>query len=366
MHTATMRSFISLLAAALFFVTGLQAAFCEEVSFRTYKDVSGFSCEFPSDWSFAQARNTDRIFTSASAPNATIIIQVIDRAITTEKTAQAQLSALKTEFLNAPGGEILNEGVAPIAGQEAPYLIAGYKAGDSEGKQRLFRHVQMAVAAPRVFLLMSFSAPDDIFDAHIRVFQNCSATLEIDAAEPPAPPAKNTGSTGDEAAVAERGGAKGTGPEETLIWRHNDDRAFWIAIPEIWSETIDPKEPYSVDMQHPERVEGVIVWVVDMDAASGVKEYADAWEEVLAREVFFMSERLAVPAIDHPGVGLAETPVILREYQGAMNGATVRSVAAFVVNGKRGYTVVGYHFLGDREGEKRIRDAVMSFHLAAP
>jgi hypothetical protein len=366
MSISTVRNFISLLVAALFLVTGVHAASSEEVTFRRYQDVSGFSCEFPSDWSFDQARNTDRIFTSAGVPNATIIIQVIDRAITTGKTAQAQLGALKTEFLNAPGGEILNEGVAPIAGQEAPYLIAGYKAADSEGKQRLFRHIQMAVAAPRVFLLMSFSAPDEIFDAHMRVFQNCSATLEIDAADPPAPPANNTGTTGDEAVPAETGSATGAGPEDTLIWRHNDDRAFWIAVPAIWSDTIDPKEPYSVDMQHPDRVEGVIVWVVDMDATSGVKEYADAWEEVLSKEVFFMTERLAVPAVDHPGVGLAETPVILREYQGAMNGATVRSVAGFVVNGKRGYTVVGYHFLGDREGEKRIRDAVMSFHLAAP
>ncbi|WP_420407055.1 hypothetical protein [Hoeflea sp.] len=333
------------------------------MSFRSYQDVSGFSCEFPSDWSFAQAKNTDRVFTSANIPNATIIIQVIDRGITAEKTARAQLDALKAEFLNAPGGEILNEGAAPIAGQQAPYLIAQYRAVDADGKRRFFRHIQMAVAAPNVFLLMSFSAPDDIFDAHMRVFQNCSATLKIDAADPPAPPVSNTGSNGDN---AETGGVMGADPEETLIWRHNDDRAFWIAIPAIWSDTIDPKEPYSVDMQHPDRVEGVIVWVVDMDAVSTVKEYADAWEEVLAKEVFFMSERLAVPEVDHPGVGLADTPVILREYQGAMNGATVRSVAGFVVNGKRGYTVVGYHFLGDREGEKRIRDAIMSFHLAAP
>jgi hypothetical protein len=41
-------------------------------------------------------------------------------------------------------------------------------------------------------------------------------------------------------------------------------------------------------------------------------------------------------------------------------------VAAYVLNGKRGYTVIGYHFLGDYEGEKRIREAVDSFRLAPP
>jgi hypothetical protein len=41
-------------------------------------------------------------------------------------------------------------------------------------------------------------------------------------------------------------------------------------------------------------------------------------------------------------------------------------VAAYVVSKKRGFTVVGYHFLGDAQGEKRIRAAVESFRLAAP
>jgi len=56
----------------------------------------------------------------------------------------------------------------------------------------------------------------------------------------------------------------------------------------------------------------------------------------------------------------------MRQYQGEVNGATVRSLAAYVINRKRGFTVVGYHFLGDHKGEKRIRDAVMSFRLVPP
>jgi hypothetical protein len=346
------------------------AAVAQELQFRTYQDVTGFSCEFPSDWSFAEAKNYDRVFTSAGIPNATIIIQVIDRAVTKEKTAAAQLEALKDDFLNAPDGRILTEGAAPIAGQQAPYLIAAYTTADIAGSQRPFRHIQMAVTAPKVFLLMSYSAPDDIFDAHLRVFQNCSATLEVAAADPPAvapDPSEPVDVPGE---TAESGEAEepvtGASVQDTLVWRRNDDRGFWVAVPSIWSNTIDPTEPYSADMQHPDRLEGVVVWVVDMDASSTVKEYADAWEQVLAKEIFFMAERLAVPAAEHPGVGVAEVSGLMREYQGEMNGATVRSVAAYVLNGKRGYTVIGYHFLGDYEGEKRIREAVDSFRLAPP
>ena len=378
-----------LLMAALLVIAGAQAGMAQDVTFRTYKDVAGFSCEFPSDWDFDQARNFDRIFTSAKAPDATIIIQVIEQAKAAEKTVSGQLEALKQQLLQAPDGRILNEGTAPIAGQQVPFLIAGYTALDTADTQRAFRHIQMVVTTPRAFLLMSYSAPDESFDQEMRVFQNCSATLQIEAAGTPAPPSPQqpapeqpaaqqpapeqpaspppTAAAPDsQAPDAVDPDAVAPGSEETLIWRHNTDRGFWIAVPSIWSNKADPSEPYSVDMQHPDRVEGVIVFVVDMNKTSKVKEYADAWELVLADKIFFMKDRLAVPARDHPGVGLAKTPGIMREYQGEMSGATVRSVAAYVVNKKRGFTVVGYHFLGDAKGEKRIRAAVESFRLAAP
>lgn len=365
-----------LMMAVCLLIAAAQMAQAQETSFRTYKDVSGFSCEFPSDWSFDQAKNLDRIFTGANARDATIIVQVVDRQITAEKTAAAQLEMLRAQLLEAPDGRILTEGTAPVAAQQAPFLIAGYTTLDTAGQTRPFRHIQMVVTAPHVFLLMSYSAPDDIFDEHMRVFQNCAATLEI--VVPSAPPAgamtdgadntKNTENT--ETADAEDDEDApidpGPGSEDTLIWRHNTDRDFWIAVPSIWSNKTDPSEPYSVDMQHPDRVEGVLVFVVDLGKTSTVKEYADAWELVLADKIFFMKDRLAVPEASHPGVGLAKAPGILREYQGEVSGATVRSVAAYVVSKKRAFTVVGYHFLGDAIGEKRIRAAVDSFRLAAP
>ena len=38
-------------------------------------------------------------------------------------------------------------------------------------------------------------------------------------------------------------------------------------MPRIWSSEIDEAEPYSLDMRHPDRVEGVIVWALDLDQA---------------------------------------------------------------------------------------------------
>ncbi|PJI41130.1 MAG: hypothetical protein CTR54_11925 [Rhizobium sp.] len=347
-------------------------ASAQDTVFRTYKDNSGFSCEFPSDWDFQQAENTDRVFSGLSGParDATIIVQVIDRAKTSEKTAKAQLAVLKAQLLDIRDGRILKEGEAPIAGQQAPFVIASYKTTDTAGKLRTFNHIQMVVTAPRLFLLMSYSAPDGVFEEYMKVFENCSATLWIGEPTPAEPEAdeEKLQAPPPPASEAEEPAGKPTPAdnEDTIVWRRNSDRGFWIAVPRIWSSQIDASEPYSLDMRHPDRVEGVIVWALDLDQSTKAKDFADAWEENLADKIFFMNERLAKPAGEHPGVGLPKVPVVMRQYQGEVSGATVQSIAAYLVYKKRGYTIVGYHFLGDKKGQKHVQDAVMSFRLAAP
>lgn len=321
----------------------------EAVQFRTYQDVTGFSCEFPQGWSFDQSSKGDRVFSGPA--DATIVVQVIDRERTAEKSAAGQLEALKAQLLDLGRARILTEGSAPIAGQQAPFLIAGYETTDSAGRLRGFRHIQSVVTAPKVFLLMSYSAPDEVFDEHMRVFQHCSATLTVagGAAPPPEP------------------GPGPAAPDDAAVWRHNTDRAFWIAVPGVWSNDVDDApEIYTLDMRHPDRVEGVIVWVLDMPRTMKVKEFADSWEETLSGQIFFMKDRLAVAPMEHPGVGVPAAPVIVRHYQGEESGATVQSVAAYVVYKKRAYVAVGYHFLGDRTGSARVRDALLSFRLTSP
>lgn len=372
-----MGNFAKIMVLRLFLVgsLALAAAFpagAQDTVFRTYKDSSGFSCEFPSDWDFQQAENTDRVFSglNGSARDATIIVQVIDRAKASEKTAKAQLGVLKAQLLDIREGRILKEGEAPIAGQQAPFVIASYKTTDTAGKLRTFNHIQMVVTAPRVFLLMSYSAPDGVFEEYMKVFENCSATLAIGEPTAVEPEADNdqpqTQAPPTESGEESAGKPSPADNEDTIVWRRNSDRGFWIAVPRIWSSQIDAAEPYSLDMRHPDRVEGVIVWALDLDQSTKAKDFADAWEENLADKIFFMNERLAKPAGEHPGVGLPKVPVVMRQYQGEVSGATVQSIAAYLVYKKRGYTIVGYHFLGDKKGQKRVQDAVMSFRLAAP
>lgn len=355
MRNLTKSSLVKLLFAVCLMSFTANTVWAQEVYFRTYQDATGFSCEFPSDWSFSEGTNSDRFFSGPpeTAYSATIVIQVIDRELTAEKTPEAQLAALVPQFLNFAEGKILTEGTAAIGEQEVPFLIASYMTNDTAENLREFRHIQMVVTTPRTFLLMSYSSPDGTFDKTMKVFQHCSATLKIVETDTRTSPVKpeESNAVDDLDAIS---------TDDTLLWRHNSDRNFWIAVPSSWTKEIDEAEPYSVDMQHPDRIEGVLVFVVDLDASTSEKDYADALEQVLAKEIFFMNDRLAVPQQDHPNGGL------VREYQGEINGATLRSVTAFMLDKKRGYSVVGYHFIGDDEGENRIRNAVKSFRLVAP
>ena len=106
MHIPVRDILARLVMAAGLLIAATAGGLAQELSFRTYKDVAGFSCEFPSDWRFDQARNFDRVFTGPpeTAWDATIIIQVIEQDKAAEKTASGQLEALKAQLLRAQDG----------------------------------------------------------------------------------------------------------------------------------------------------------------------------------------------------------------------------------------------------------------------
>lgn len=336
-----------ILCAVAALIVAPMAASGQDIKFRTYQDVAGFTCEFPEGWNFQQSKKGDRVFFGPrdTAAETTIIIQVIDRSLTTDKTAKAQLDALTLQLKKIPRGRILTQGMAPIANQQAPFVIASYDTTDSTGRLRKYRHIQSVVTAPNVFLLMSYSAPDETFDEHLKVFQHASVTLKLTSAVP-APPV--------------------AGKSDIPVWYRNADRDFWMPVPATWTQKQTPGDVYTIEMKHPDRVEGVIVWVVKLPKTTKVKDWADAWEAKVASDIFFMEKRLAQSELTHKGVGITDTPSIVREYQGQIKGATVRSVAVYVTHKRLSFTAVGYHFLGDEEGAKRVQDAVLNLRLAAP
>lgn len=149
--------------------------------FHSYEDNSGFSCDFPEHWDFGHTAEGDRVFGDKTKkyPEATIIIQVIDRSLVRFKTDGEQLDDLANQIKEVPGGAIVEQSTAPIAGQDAPYFVATYTTKDTKGISRHFKHVQVVVVSDNYFLVMSYSAPVDEFDVNLKVFQNCAATMQL-------------------------------------------------------------------------------------------------------------------------------------------------------------------------------------------
>ena len=149
--------------------------------FHRYEDNSGFSCDFPEHWDFSQTAEGDRVFGDKTKkyPEATIIIQVIDRSLAKLKTVKEQLDDLANQIRAVTDGAIVAQSTAPFAGQDAPYFVATYTTKDTTGILRPFKHIQAVLVWGNYFLVMSYSAPVDEFDVNLKVFQNCAATMQL-------------------------------------------------------------------------------------------------------------------------------------------------------------------------------------------
>lgn len=149
--------------------------------FHRYEDNSGFSCDFPEHWDFGQTAKGDRVFGDKTGkyPEATIIIQVIDRSLAKLKTDWEQLDDLANQIKAVPDGTIMSQSTSPFAGQDVPYILATYTVKDTKGVSQTFEHIQAVVTAKKYFLVMSYSAPVVEFDINFKVFENCAVTMQM-------------------------------------------------------------------------------------------------------------------------------------------------------------------------------------------
>jgi hypothetical protein len=292
---------------SLLFLLGTQGltrvVHAQEVDrFHRYQDNSGFSCDFPQSWKFDQSTHNDRVFGDATGkyPDATIIIQVIDRSLTKLKTAKEQLEDLANQIKAVPDAAIAAQSTAPFAGQDAPFFIASYTTKDTKGVLRPFKHVQAVATTEKYFLLMSYSAPIAEFDVNLKVFQNCAATMEFKAPQGQVVPP--TSEAAPPPAVTE--GPKPASPsaaEQTKFWYRNTQEGFWVAVPSNWQSKETPGNAFVLEMKDPERLEGIIVWTVKLPRSVKSDLWANSWEEHLSGKVFFMEKRLVTSNLKHPG-----------------------------------------------------------------
>jgi len=147
-----------------------------------------FTIQIPDDWGVALTPSNDYRISGppeSDAANASIIIQIILKSANPGSSASDQLQRLAPKFAEVPGFRFIRDGSAEIAGTQAPFFLVGYGAENATGNTEPFQHIQVALDHDAHYYLLSYSAPERLFDTYLKVFQHFSATFSFAAAVQP-------------------------------------------------------------------------------------------------------------------------------------------------------------------------------------
>jgi len=136
----------------------------------------GFSFEVPVSWSWKLIPGTnDYLVSGPAATDAgeiSIIVQVVDTRLGGVSSLKEQMLALVDQFAQIQGASVAKKDVIAAAGQNAPFFIVTYPAENGQGRKVEFGHTQMGIEHAPYILLVSYSAPRDIYQNNLGVFQH--------------------------------------------------------------------------------------------------------------------------------------------------------------------------------------------------
>jgi hypothetical protein len=158
------------------------------ISFKTFQDRQfGFSFELPDTWSFqATGANSDYLFSGQlGTPEAEInvIVRVVDTQKGVVGNLKDQMLALLNQYSRMTGAKVESKSQIQAAGQLAPFFLVTYQSENAMKQQVTFGHTQLGLDHPPYLLLISYSAPREIYQQNVAIFQRMIDTLKL---SPPA------------------------------------------------------------------------------------------------------------------------------------------------------------------------------------
>lgn len=156
------------------------------VSYKTFRDKQfGFSFELPENWSFQTIGvNSDYLFSGPVGTPETeisVIVQIVDTQKGVVTSLKDQMLSLLNQFSQMTGAKIASKSQIPVAGQDAPFFLVTYPAENTQKQQVSFGHTQLGLEHLPYLLLISYSAPRDIYQQHVTTFQHMVDTLKLTA-----------------------------------------------------------------------------------------------------------------------------------------------------------------------------------------
>ena len=92
--------------------------------------------------------------------------------------------ALLNQFSQMPGAKVPTKSEIQAAGQTAPFFLVTYPAENTRKQKVSFGHTQLGLEHLPYLILVSYSAPRDIYQQNVSTFQHMMDSLKL------APPAK--------------------------------------------------------------------------------------------------------------------------------------------------------------------------------
>ncbi|HSO10154.1 MAG TPA: hypothetical protein VLR45_09205 [Desulfoprunum sp.] len=153
-------------------------------AYKTFQDKQfGFSFELPETWTFQTVGvNSDYLFSGQpGTPESeiSVIVQVVDTNKGVVGNLKDQMLALLNQLSQMPGAKIESKSQIQAAGQAAPFFLVTYPAEDSKKQQVTFGHTQLGIDHPPYLLLISYSAPRQIYQQNVTIFQHMVDSLKL-------------------------------------------------------------------------------------------------------------------------------------------------------------------------------------------
>ncbi len=156
----------------------------DTMSFKTFQDKQfGFAFELPQTWSFQIAKGSGNyIFKGPEETDEsaiTIIVQVIDTRLGQMTDLKTQMFDLVNQVLQFPEAVIIKKDQLEVDGQSSPFFIATYSIENTKKQAVIYGHTQLGLIQHPYFLLISYSAPRDIYQKNIDTFQHMVDTIVL-------------------------------------------------------------------------------------------------------------------------------------------------------------------------------------------
>ncbi|KAB2891184.1 MAG: hypothetical protein F9K32_05625 [Desulfobulbaceae bacterium] len=153
-------------------------------AYKTFQDKQfGFSFELPDSWTFQTVgANSDYLFSGQpGTPEAeiSVIVQIVDTQKGVVGSLKDQMLSLLNQFSQMAGAKIESKSQIQTANQMAPFFLVTYQAENTRKQQVTFGHTQLGIDHPPYLLLISYSAPREIYQRNVAVFQHMVESLKL-------------------------------------------------------------------------------------------------------------------------------------------------------------------------------------------